>query len=139
MSTVRLVTKQPGNNKASGNMAQKRPCAHEGLIVFLVLLGKSVSGLVSWQQLGPFPTSQINKSTDHQERTIIPTGRWGGSIGQPPTSAQVTISRFVSSSPALGSAPAARGLEPAWDSGSPSFFAPPLLALCFSLPLKNKH
>ena len=57
-----------------------------------------------------------------------------------PTSAQVTISRFVGSSPAAGSAPTARSLEPAWDSVSPSLSAPPPLMLCLSLSfsIKNK-
>ena len=53
-----------------------------------------------------------------------------------PTSAQVTISRFVGSSPALGSGLMAQSLEPASDSVSPSLSAPPpfMLFLC----LKNK-
>ena len=46
-----------------------------------------------------------------------------------PTSAQVTISRSVGSSPASGSVLTARSLEPAWDSVSPSLSAPPLLTL----------
>ena len=46
-----------------------------------------------------------------------------------PTSAQVMISRFVSSSPALGSVLTAWSLEPASDSVSPSLSAPPLLML----------
>ena len=58
-----------------------------------------------------------------------------------PTSAQVTISQTVSSSPASGSGLTARRLEPASGSGSPSFSAPPPLVLCLSLsPSKtNKH
>ena len=54
------------------------------------------------------------------------------------TSAQVTISRFVGSSPPSGSALTAQSLEPASDSVSPSLSAPPLLMLCLSLSLKNK-
>ena len=50
------------------------------------------------------------------------------------TSAQVMISQSVSSSPASGSVLTAQSLEPASDSVSPSFSAPPLLILC----LKNK-
>ena len=49
-----------------------------------------------------------------------------------PTSAQVMISRFVSSSPASGSVLTARSLEPASDSVSPSLLAPPPLTLCLS-------
>ena len=54
-----------------------------------------------------------------------------------PTSAQVTISWFVGSSPASGSVLTAQGLEPASDSVSPSLSAPPLLARALSL--KNKY
>ena len=49
-----------------------------------------------------------------------------------PTWAQVTVSRFVGLSPALGSVLTARSLEPASDSASPSLSAPPLLTLCLS-------
>ena len=47
-------------------------------------------------------------------------GAWGAPSVEGPTSAQVTISRFVGSSPASGSVLMARGLEPASDSVSPS-------------------
>ena len=52
------------------------------------------------------------------------------------TSAQVTISRFVGSSPAAGSVLTAQSLEPVSDSMSPSLSAPPPLALCLSLSQK---
>ena len=64
---------------------------------------------------------------------------WGAWVAQwvkRPTSAQVMISRFVSSSPAWGSVLTARSLETASDSVSPSLSAPLLLMLCLSL--KNK-
>ena len=51
------------------------------------------------------------------------TGRWGARVAQSvelPTSAQVMILRFVSSSPASGSVLTAQSLEPASDSVSPS-------------------
>ena len=54
-----------------------------------------------------------------------------------PTSAQVMISRSVSSSPASGSVPTAQSLEPVSDSVSPSLSAPPPLTLCLSKI--NKH
>ena len=54
--------------------------------------------------------------------------------GKRPTSAQVTISRSVSSSPASGSVLTAQSPGPASDSVSPSLSAPPPLALS----LKNK-
>ena len=59
-----------------------------------------------------------------------------------PTSAQVMISWFVSSSPAIGpvsgSVLTAWSLEPALDSVSPSLSAPFPLMLCLSLSLKNE-
>ena len=54
------------------------------------------------------------------------------------TSAQVMISRFVSSSLASGSVLTAQSLEPASDSVCPSLSAPPLLVLCLSLSQKLK-
>ena len=73
---------------------------------------------------------------------------WGPWVAQSVkhlTSAQVVISRFMGSSPVLGSVLTAQSLEPASDSVSPSLSAPPLLTL--SLPLSvsaslsniNKH
>ena len=53
-----------------------------------------------------------------------------------PTSAQIMMSRFPSSSPASGSVLTAQSLEPAWDSASPSLSAPPRLLLCLSLSIK---
>ena len=53
------------------------------------------------------------------------------------TSAQVMISWFVSSSPALGSVLTVQSLEPPLDSVSPSLSAPPLLVRCLSKI--NKH
>ena len=55
------------------------------------------------------------------------------------TSAQVMISRFTSSRPTLGSVLTAQSLEPASDSVSPFLSALPLLVLCLSQSLKNKH
>ena len=55
-----------------------------------------------------------------------------------PTLFQVMISRFMSSSPALGSVLTVQSLEPASDSVSPFLSAPPLLTLCCSLS-KNKQ
>ena len=52
------------------------------------------------------------------------------------TSAQVTISQFVGSSPASGSVLTAQSLESATDSVSPSLSA---ILLLLSLSLKNKH
>ena len=55
-----------------------------------------------------------------------------------PTLAQVMVSQFVSSSPALGSVLIARSLEPVSDSVSRSLCSSPL-ALCLSkINVKNK-
>ena len=53
------------------------------------------------------------------------------------TSAQVKISRSVSSSPASGSVLTAQSLEPVSDAVSPSLSAPPLFMLCLSLSQKQ--
>ena len=64
------------------------------------------------------------------------------SVGRP-TSAQVVISLFVSSSLTSGSVLTAQSLELLRDTVSPLLSAPPPLALClslsFSLSLKNKY
>ena len=66
-------------------------------------------------------------------------GAWVAQSIKRLTSAQVVISRSVSSSPASGSVLTAQSLEPASDSLSPSLSAPPPLALCFGLSKINKH
>ena len=55
-----------------------------------------------------------------------------------PTSAQVTISRFVSSSPTLGSVLTAQSLEPASDSVSVSLSLPLPHSCSVSLCLSKK-
>ena len=67
-------------------------------------------------------------------------GAWVAQSVEHPTSAQVMISRSVSSSPASGSGLMAQSLEPVSDSVSPSLSAPPPLVLCLSLSQKiNKR
>ena len=66
-------------------------------------------------------------------------GVWGAQSVEPPTSAQVMISRFVGLSPASGSGLTAQSLEPASDSVSPSLSVPPLLVLSFCLSKINKR
>ena len=63
-------------------------------------------------------------------------GAWGAQSFRRLTSAQVSISRFVGSSPASGSVLTAGSLEPASDSVSPSLSAPPLLVRSLSLSQK---
>ena len=64
-------------------------------------------------------------------------GGWGVHSVKRPTLAQVMISQFVSSIPALGSVLPAQSLEPASDSVSPSLSAPHRLALSLSLSLSK--
>ena len=63
-------------------------------------------------------------------------GAWVAQSVTRPTSAQVTISQPVRSSPASGCELMARSLEPASDSVSPSLSAPPPFMLCLSLSQK---
>ena len=63
-------------------------------------------------------------------------GAWVAQSVKRPTSAQVMISRFVSSSLVSGSVLMALSLEPASDSVSPSLSAPPPFILCLSLSPK---
>ena len=72
---------------------------------------------------------QESENTSHR-------GTWVAQSVEHLTSAQVTISQSVSSSPASGSVLTAQSLEPASDSVSPSRSAPPLLMLCLSLSQK---
>ena len=62
---------------------------------------------------------------------------WAAQSVEPLTSAQVTILRFVGSSPAPGSVLTARSLEPASEPVSPSLSAPPPLTFCLSLSQKE--
>ena len=59
------------------------------------------------------------------EETVCCRGAWVAQLVKCPTSAQVMISPFVSSSPASGSVLTAQSLEPASDSVSPSLSALP--------------
>ena len=71
-------------------------------------------------------------------RKYISRGTWVAQSVKHLTSAQVKISRSMSSSPALGSVLTAQSLEPASDSVSPSLSAPPLLVFSLSLSLSLK-
>ena len=65
-------------------------------------------------------------------------GAWVAQSAEHLTSARVMISRFVGSSPALGSGLTARSLEPASNSVSPSLSTPLILCLSLSLSLSQK-
>ena len=78
-------------------------------------------------------------SSEYYQRIIESKGDRGTWVAQSvgrPTSAQVTISRFVSSSPASGSVLTAQILEPALDSVSPSLLLP--CSCSVSLSLKDE-
>ena len=68
---------------------------------------------------------------------VYSRGTWVAQSVKCPTSAQVTISRFVSSSPASGSVLTAQSLDPASDSVSPSLSAPSCLTHTLSLSKIN--
>ena len=70
--------------------------------------------------------------------TRLSGGTWVAHLVECPTSAQVMISRFVSSSPALGSMLTAQSLEPALDSVPPSPSPSPTRAQSLSLKKKKK-
>ena len=68
------------------------------------------------------------------------TGAWVAQLVERPTSAQVTISRSVSSSPTWGSGLTAQSLEPASDSVSSLSLCPsPIHALSLSVSKINKR
>ena len=71
-------------------------------------------------------------------RTLEGGGSWVTQLVKCAALAQVMISQFMSSSPALGSVLIAQSLESALDSVSPSLSAPLPLILCLCLSLKNK-
>ena len=64
-------------------------------------------------------------------------GNWAAQPVKRLTLAQVTISRFVGSSPASGSVLRAQSLEPALDSVSPSLSLPFLCSISLSLSLSK--
>ena len=64
-------------------------------------------------------------------------GTWVAQSVKWPTSAQVMISRSLSSSPVSGSVLTAQSLEPVSDSVSPSLSDPPPFMLCLTLSQKQ--
>ena len=63
----------------------------------------------------------------------------GAQLVERPTSAQVTISQFVGSSPASGSVLTARSLDPASDSVFLSLFLPHSCSVSLPLSLKSNN
>ena len=90
---------------------------------------------VQWDKCGtswkhsPDPISLLFKTHSR--------GAWVAQSLERLTSAQVMISRSVSSSPESGSGLMAQSLEPASDSVSPSLSAPPPFMLCLSLSVSK--
>ena len=74
-----------------------------------------------------------------QLKNHIPRGAWVARWVKRPTSAQVTISRSVSSSPTSGSGLMAQSLEPASDSVSLSLCPSPVHTLSLSVSKINKR
>ena len=98
------------------------------LKLFLIHHGKGAIPTPCWQNRQCYEVVQDFWSS---------CGPWVAQLGKRPTSAQVMISWFVSSSPMSGSVLTAQSLEPASDFVSPLSAQPPLV-LCLSLSLKNK-
>ena len=71
-------------------------------------------------------------------KKVMPRGPWVAQLVKRPTSAQVMISRFGSSSPTLGPLLTAQSLEPASDSVSPCLCPSPGCSLSLSLSKINK-
>ena len=78
--------------------------------------------------LSPSPVHALSLSVSE----INVRGSWVAQLVKRPTSAQVTISQLVSSSPASGSVLTAQSLEPVSDSVSPSLSPSPVHALSLS-------
>ena len=78
-------------------------------------------------------------STGDPAKSEFQRGAWEAQSVQRLTSAQVMISRSVSSSPASGSVLTAQSLEPAWDSVSPSLSLPLPHSRSLSVSKINKH
>ena len=76
-----------------------------------------------------FHLHDILEKENHSDENRGSGGAWVAQSVKRPISAQVMISTFMSLSPVLGSVLKAQSLEPALDSVSLSFSAPPLLTL----------
>ena len=79
------------------------------------------------------------KNSKKKKKSDYFGGPWVAHSVKHPTSAQVMTSQFVGLSPSLGSVLTVQSLQPALNSVSPSFSAPPLLILSLSLSNINKH
>ena len=88
-----------------------------------------VSALASWNMFLGSCEALFKKSH-------YPWGAWVAQLVGRLTSAQVMISRSVSSGPTWGSVLTAQSLEPVSDSVSPSLSDPPPFMLCLSLSQK---
>ena len=95
-----------------------------------------------WIQLWGKPVNQRDQVSSSRAAIVkmwspnqhrLGTGTWVAQSVERPTSAQVTMSQFMSSSPASGSVLTARSLEPVSYSVSPSLSSNPLFMLCLCL------
>ena len=80
---------------------------------------------------------QFSMISDVPLKFFLSRGTWVAQSVKCPTSAQVMISQFVSSSPASDSVLTAQSPEPALDSVSPSLCSSPALTLSLSHSLKK--
>ena len=85
---------------------------------------------------------KLQRGKEANHKRLLKTeyrGTWVAQSVKWPTSAQVMISRSVSSSPTLGSVLTARSLEPVSDSVSPSLWPSPVHTLSLSVSKINKR
>ena len=104
------------------------------------------SGSRVWIQLWGKPVKQPDQVSSSRAAIVkmwspnqqrLGTGTWVAQSVERPTSAQVTISQFMSSSPASGSVLTAQSLEPASDFVSLSLPLPCSCALSLNLSLNK--
>ena len=131
----------------------KRPTSAQVMISRFVSSSPALGSVLTAQSLEPVSDSvspflsdpppfmlclSLSQKLKKNKRMGRGRGAWVVQSVERPTSAQVMISRSLSSSPALGSGLMAQSLEPVSDSVSPSLSAPPPFMLCLSLSQKLK-
>ena len=129
----------PYEREASPRSDEKTPCGHGQV----TCLSEPVSSTGCWdshfsRNWWPSPRAEDKEVPEAHILKKARRGAWVAQSVEHPTSAQVMISQFMSSSPTSGSVLTAQNLEPASDSVSPSLSdTPPSCSV--SLCLKNKQ
>ena len=132
--TINFILK---NNRPLGSWLSQlveRPTSAQVIISQFVSLSPTLGSVLTAQRLEPASDSVSPPLSAPPLLTLCETrGVWVAQSVKRPTSAQVMISRSVSSSPTSCSVLTAQSLEPASDSVSPPLSAPPLLVLSLCL------